>query len=80
VSSDELLSAVLALPRAERAKLAQDLLRSLDESQDADLDAVWAVEIARRAREVSVGTVKPVDLEVARERIANRLKARRAQR
>jgi len=80
VSSDELLSAVLALPRAERAKLAQDLLRSLDESQDADLDAAWAVEIARRAREISSGTVEPVDLEVARERIANRLKARRAQR
>ncbi len=80
MSSDELLSAVLALPRAERAKLAQDLLRSLDESQDADLDAIWAVEIARRAREVSAGAVKPVDLEIARERIANRLKARRAQR
>ncbi|MCC6665531.1 MAG: addiction module protein [Polyangiaceae bacterium] len=80
MSSDELLSAVLALPRAERAKLAQDLLRSLDESQDADLDAAWAVEIARRAREISSGTVEPVDLEVARERIANRLKARRAQR
>ena len=75
-----MLSAVLALPRAERAKLAQDLLRSLDESQDADLDAAWAVEIARRAREISSGTVEPVDLEVARERIANRLKARRAQR
>ena len=80
MSSDELLSAVLALPRAERAKLAQDLLRSLDESQDADLDAAWAVEIARRARDISSGTVEPVDLEVARERIANRLKARRAQR
>ena len=77
--SDELRSAALALSREERAKLAQDLIRSLDDSRDEDVDAAWVQEVTRRAREVADGTVQPVDWEIARERIARRLRERRGE-
>ncbi len=80
MSSDELTSLALALPRDERAKLAEDLIRrSLDEDSDAAVDAAWVNEIVRRAREVADGTVEAVDWDVARERIAQKLRERRGE-
>ena len=76
VSSEELRAAALALSRQERAELAEELLSSLDES-DQDVEAAWAAEIIRRARELADGTVEPVDWEVAKEQIARRLRERR---
>jgi putative addiction module component (TIGR02574 family) len=76
MSSDQLRATALALPREERAELARELLSSLDEAGE-DVDAAWAAEITRRARELADGTVEPVDWEVARERIARRLRERR---
>ena len=77
MGSDKLRTAALALPRDDRAKLAQDLIRSLDESADVDLEAAWLSEVTRRANEVADGTVQAVDWEIARERIARRLRERR---
>jgi putative addiction module component (TIGR02574 family) len=76
VTTDDVISAALALPLEERAKLAQELIRSLEEGH-GDVEAAWAEEIARRAREVSDGTVELIDWDVARERIARRLRERR---
>jgi putative addiction module component (TIGR02574 family) len=75
--SDDLRTAALALSRDDRAELAQDLIRSLDEAGDMDLETVWLGEITRRAREVADGSVQAVDWEIARERIARRLRERR---
>jgi putative addiction module component (TIGR02574 family) len=75
--SDDLRTAALALSRDDRAELAQDLIRSLDETGDMDLETVWLGEITRRAREVADGSVQAVDWEIARERIARRLRDRR---
>ena len=77
MSSDDLRIAALALPPEDRAKLAQDLLRSLDEPAEADIEAAWLSEITRRASEIADGSVQAVDWEIARERIANRLRQRR---
>jgi putative addiction module component (TIGR02574 family) len=44
-----LLSQALQLPLGERAKLAADLIASIDGEPDADAEAAWAKEIARRA-------------------------------
>ena len=38
-------------PVSERAELAADLLASLDGEPEADVEAAWASEIERRARE-----------------------------
>ena len=47
-NADRLLEEALQLTPSERAKIAAELLSSLDE-QDADVKAAWAAEIARRA-------------------------------
>ncbi|MBI2298867.1 MAG: addiction module protein [Armatimonadetes bacterium] len=77
MSTDELRKAALTLPLDERAKLACELLRSLDEPADADADAAWIETIERRARELADGSVQPVEWEEARHRIAQRLRERR---
>jgi putative addiction module component (TIGR02574 family) len=47
----KLLHDAMDLPVSERAELAADLLASLDGEPDADVEAAWASEIERRARE-----------------------------
>src|SRR6202142_1445920 len=47
----KLLQDAMERPVPERAELAADLLASLDGEPDADVEAAWASEIERRARE-----------------------------
>jgi putative addiction module component (TIGR02574 family) len=77
MSSDDILPAALALTVKERAKLARDLLESLHEVDEGDVEGAWIDEIDRRAQEVENGTAKLVDWDAARDEIARRLKARR---
>ena len=79
MSADELRAAVLALPVSERARLAHELLLSLDAPAQEEVDAAWAQAISRRAQEIADGAVEPVDAEVAFERIRRRLRERRGQ-
>lgn len=59
--TDALRSEVLALPEAARAQLAVELLDSLDdrpvETDQGELDRLWADETARRARQIDSGEV-----------------------
>jgi putative addiction module component (TIGR02574 family) len=80
MSTDELLAQVLRLPRQDRARLAEELLASLEEADDEDVAAAWAPELERRAREVTEGAVQTVDWSTARTEILNDLKDRRARR
>jgi len=50
---------LLALPSADRARLAQLLLASLEE-RDVDADALWDAEIERRATDMASGRVAGV--------------------
>jgi putative addiction module component (TIGR02574 family) len=52
-NADRLLEEALKLPASERAKLAAELLSSL-EDRDEDVKAAWAAEIARRAADADV--------------------------
>jgi putative addiction module component (TIGR02574 family) len=55
-----LLEKALALPDNERAELAGNLIASLDATIDADADAAWQEEVARRLHEVHSGKVTTV--------------------
>jgi putative addiction module component (TIGR02574 family) len=77
MSSDEILPAALALTPKERAKLARELLKSLHDADEGDVEAAWIDEIDRRANAVEKGTAKLVEWDVARHEIAERVKARR---
>ncbi len=80
MSADKLRAELLALPADERAELAHALLASLHQEVDGEADAAWLTELDRRAQAVADGTAKVVDWQEARERIATRLRARRAAR
>lgn len=74
----EILPQLLRLPARERARLAAELVKSLDESEDADAAEAWLEEIDRRAREVTSGAAKLEDWAEVRRRIELRLRARGA--
>ncbi|MDP2324831.1 MAG: addiction module protein [Gammaproteobacteria bacterium] len=58
----------LGLPAADRAKLAQKLLESLDTLSDSELEKLWLDEAARRAAQLNSGDVELVPgQEVARK-------------
>jgi putative addiction module component (TIGR02574 family) len=59
---EDIWKEVLRLPAEARAKLAGDILESLDDEQfDQDnVDAAWDDEIKRRVEEIESGAVKGV--------------------
>ena len=79
MSTDELLAEALRLPRGERARVAEELLSSLEEPGD-DVAAAWASELERRSREVAEGRAQTVPWENVRGDILKELKHPRADR
>lgn len=59
--AEELEAAVLALPRGERARLAERLLASLDE--ETEIDAAWATEVEARLEAYRRGEIESVPAE-----------------
>jgi putative addiction module component (TIGR02574 family) len=72
-----ILSQLLKLPASERARLAAELVHSLDESEDPEAAQEWLLELDRRAQKIVAGTAKLEEWEEVRRRIASRLRARR---
>jgi len=62
----KLLHDAMDLPLSERAQLATDLLASLDGEPDANVEAAWASEIERRAREALANPDDDVAWETVR--------------
>ena len=59
----------LRLPDDQRAALAAALIESLDQHVDADAEAAWAAEIARRLQDVQCGAANTVPWSQARQMI-----------
>jgi len=70
---DKLRSEVLALSELERAQLAYELVKSLDEPADPDADSAWDIEILKRLRAIDTGTARLVDRDELRRRLEKRL-------
>lgn len=62
------LEDALTLPVEDRARVAHELLRSL-EPDDADVTAAWTDEIRRRIDQVEAGTAELHDLDTVRARL-----------
>lgn len=64
----------LGLEPAERARLAQRLIVSLDDSSDPDVERLWLEEAERRLDELLAGTAvaRPADDVMRRARAALR--------
>ena len=76
MAATDKLSELLRLPVEERAKLAMELLRSLDGEPDADAAAAWDVEIERRGAEVDAGTADTMTADEYRAHVRQRRAAR----
>jgi len=72
----DVLTEILRLPAEQRAKLALELIRSLDDECDADAAAAWDAEIERRAAEVEAGTAETMTLDEYRAHVRARRTAR----
>ena len=71
--ADSILDTALALPPNERAWLASELIASLEEEKDSDVEAAWASEIERRIDEIESGEAELSSWEEARTRIRTKL-------
>jgi len=63
MDTDTLEREALHLPVSERAKLAHNLLLSLENLSDAELSEAWLDEAQRRAAEIDCGTVTLISAE-----------------
>jgi len=70
---DELKSEALRLAPQARAELARELLHSLDDLSQAEVEQLWLEESARRDRELETGAAQAVPAD----EVMARLKARR---
>lgn len=62
----ELEDQVMRLPTRARARLAKQLIASLDqEPVDADVETLWIVEAQRRAEELAAQKVEEIPAEQA---------------
>lgn len=74
-NESELLASILRLPQAVRAQFAHEILASLDDPMEADVEQHWQTEVERRADEVLAGHAELEDANVVHERLTARLRA-----
>ena len=71
-----MLAEILQLPAEDRAKLALELLRSLDGEPESGVAEAWDAEIERRGAEVDAGTADTMTLDEYRAHVRLRRAAR----
>lgn len=71
---ETILNQAKSLPEPDRARLAHDLLATLDGQPDADTATAWEQEVRRRLAEVRNGTAKTISGEELTERLNKRLR------
>jgi putative addiction module component (TIGR02574 family) len=60
---DELKREALQLDPSKRAGLARDLLVSLDDLSEAEVESLWLEEAVRRDEEMASGKVQPIPMD-----------------
>ena len=76
MNATDLLAEILRLPVEDRAKVALELLRSLDGEAEPGAQAAWDLEIERRGAEVDAGTAETMTLDEYRAHVRRRRAAR----
>jgi putative addiction module component (TIGR02574 family) len=79
-TADDLREEVLALPAQERARIASDLLASLDSEavEEDEIDRLWSVETQRRAAMLDSGDAGTLTWDDIEQRFADRRAQRSA--
>jgi putative addiction module component (TIGR02574 family) len=73
-TADALRDELLALPLQERARIASDLLASLDSEavDEAEVEELWSVETQRRAAALESGEARTLTWDDIQVRFARR--------
>lgn len=81
---DQLLSDALELPLADRARLIESLIASLDRGEESakigEVERAWATEATRRAAEIDAGRVRTRPADEVFRAAREHLRTRRTQR
>lgn len=72
--TEDIVSAALALPPADRAMLADKLLESLSEQEQSEIDVAWAEEARQRLEAFDRGDMEatPAEESLARRKMVRR--------
>lgn len=65
---------VLGLSSSERARLAAELIESLEAPSDGEIEELWCTESARRAQQIDSGEVILIPAETVAARAAEFLR------
>ena len=60
---EELAARAMTLSAEDRARLAEELLDSLDQEPESEVDRAWDREIERRVADLESGTVKLISAD-----------------
>jgi len=71
---EDIMATAMKLPERERVRLAQELIASLDEEIEPDVEALWLAEAERRLEELRSGKTEGVPAEEAFARARNALR------
>ncbi len=71
---DQVAADAMKLPLRDRVRLAQQLVSTLDDKRETDVEELWFVEARRRLDELHSGKVQGIDADdafrMARENLA----------
>jgi len=67
--SQVVLKEALKLNATERAEVAEQLIASLDEVPDPDVEQAWQEEVQRRLQQIEHGEVKTIPWEEVQRRL-----------
>ncbi|HVN47940.1 MAG TPA: addiction module protein [Bacteroidota bacterium] len=72
--TESILSEVLTLPAAERAAVAEQILKSLEQTfqDDQEAEIAWQTEIDKRYSDITTGKVACISWEEVRSRLTER--------
>jgi putative addiction module component (TIGR02574 family) len=72
MSNKEISAAALKLPRKSRARLAEELLDSLSDEAQREIDAAWAQEVEARIDNLNRGKSKTEPISIFLKRLQRR--------
>ena len=76
-AADKILCNALQQPEADRARIAEALIASLDARADREVEQAWQREIDKRLHEIDTGAIKCVPWEEVRDRLYRNARVQR---
>ena len=69
ISAEDIIDQALREPEKERARIAEILISSLENSFDKNVEFAWQEEVTRRLKEIDSGAVKCIPWEEVRDKL-----------